>query len=139
MRDLKLKQLEYESNTWKRLLIFMMDENIHLKNRLVEILKYISDNNLLEEMENFQTRFIKKDELISFLRDDVAELDTLRVREIFEHGEFAKEIDRKLNKLRNNIINAEAEFSKLKIEFNNYLAFILNTSDWQKYLSNNAA
>lgn len=122
MPELKLKQLKYESDTWKRLLGFMMDENIHMKNRLSEILKIGFNKNLLDEVENFQSRFIKQDELIGLLRNEVAELDKLLEREIFEDGKIFNEIDRKLMKFRNNIINAEKQFGRLKLAFNNYLS-----------------
>ena len=55
MPELKLKQLKYESDTWKRLLDFMMDENIQLKNRLSEVLKDQFDKNLLDDVERFQS------------------------------------------------------------------------------------
>jgi len=119
--ELKLNQLQFESNTWKRLLCFMMDENIHLKNRITEILKNDTDTNLLEEIENFQNNLVRQDEVISLLRHDTAELDKLLVREIFEDGEITKEINKKLKDLRNNISTAEKQFTKVKLEFNNYL------------------
>ena len=121
MPEVKLKQLQYESETWKRLLSFMMDENVHLKNRLSEILKNSFDRNLLEEIENFQNRFIKEDSWIGLLRHDVVEFDKLLEREISEDGQVATEINSRLNKLRNNIINADKEFDRLKTEFNSYL------------------
>lgn len=122
MPEMKLKQLLYESDTWKRLLGFMMDENIHLKNRISDILRNGFDKNLLEEMENFQSRFIKEDQLIGLLRHEMAELEKLLVREVFEDGKILKEIDRKLRIFRNNIIAAEVQFGKLKMEFNSYLS-----------------
>src|SRR6478672_10328077 len=99
MQDLKLKQLEYEADTWKRLLSFMMDENIHLKNRLSEFLRHTFAKNYLEEIENFQSRFLKQDELICLLRNDLAEVEKLLVREILVDGKILDEINRKLNKL----------------------------------------
>ena len=119
--ELKLKQLQFESNAWKRLLCFMMDENVHLKNRITEILKNDTDNNLLEEIENFQNNLVRQDEVISLLRHDTAELDKLLVRELFEDGAITKEINKKLKDLRNNISTAEKQFTKVKLEFNNYL------------------
>jgi len=121
MPELKLKQLQFESNTWKRLLCFMMEENNHLKNRIAEILKDDVDKNLLEEIENFQSNFIKQDELINLLRNDAAELDKLLMKEIFEDGKIIKEINRKLKDLRNNIPTIEKQCTKVKLEFNNYL------------------
>ena len=121
MPDLKLKQLQYEADTWKRSLAFMMDENIHLKIRLSEILKDKYDATLLEVAEDFQSNFIKEDELIGLLRNDIAELDKLFGMEIFNDGWILKEIDVKLKNLRNNITTAERQFGKLKVDFNSYL------------------
>jgi tRNA A37 N6-isopentenylltransferase MiaA len=122
MSDLKLKQLQYESNTWKRLLGFIMEENMHLKNRIAELLKDRFDSNLLEEVEDFQSRFVKEDELISLLRNDVAKVDRLLVREIFEDGKIIHKVNTDLKKMRNDITMAEKEFCRLKSEFNNYLS-----------------
>jgi regulator of replication initiation timing len=122
MPVVKLKQLQYESDGWKRLLGFMMEETVHLKNRLSEVLKDKFDNNLLEEAEGFQSNFIKEDELVGLLRNEVAELDKLLLREIFEDGKIAYEIEKKMSRLRNNIIVAENQFGKLKKEFNSYLS-----------------
>ena len=77
----KINQLQVEVNTWKRLLNFFRDENVYLKNRLSEILKNGFDRKLLEEFENFQTKFINQDEVISFLRNDIADLDKLLLNE----------------------------------------------------------
>ena len=122
MPEMKLKQLQYETETWKRLLGFMRDENVHLKNRLSEILKNNFDNNLLEEVENFHSNFLREDERINVLKDEVAELDKLLVQEVFEDGAIIKKVNSKLKRLRNNIKNTEAQFTKLKMDFNNYLS-----------------
>lgn len=122
MQTLKLKQLRYESDTWKRTLGFLIDENIHLKNRLSEILKEQFNRKLLDEVEIFQNKFIYEDELICLLRNDVAEIDKLLNREIVENGKLATQIDKNLQRIRNNILNAEKEFSRLKLEFNGYLS-----------------
>ena len=69
MSEVKLRQLKYESDTWKRLLGFVMEENIHLKNRLSEVLKANFDKNLLNDVENFYSEFIRADELIGLLAE----------------------------------------------------------------------
>ena len=116
-----MKQLQHENDAWKRMLGFLMDENIHLKNRLSEVLKDSSDKNLLYELENFQSQFINKDELINVLRNDASEIDKLLVKEIFEDGIVMKKVCTDLKKLRTNIEAAERQFSKLKSEFNSFL------------------
>ena len=121
MPELKLRQLQFESDSWKRLLGFIIDENIHLKNRLSEVLKNGFGGNWLEEMETFHNQLVKEDERISLLRNEIAELDRLLVREVFDDGRIIKDIDRRLKKLRHNITNTEEQFGKLKLEFNSFL------------------
>ena len=122
MPALQLKQLQFEADTGKRLLAFMMDENIRMKNRISEILKADFDKNLLDELENFHSRFIKEDELISLMRNDAAEMDKLLLREIFKDGKVIREVKIKLKKMRDNLLDAERKFGKLKVEFNSYLS-----------------
>jgi hypothetical protein len=118
----KLKQLQYESDTWKRLLAFMMDETVHLKNRLSEVLKEKFDSTMLNEMENFQNNFIKEDELINLLRNDITEFDKLLTRELFEDGNIKTKMTKKMNDLRQSIVIAESKFGKLKSDFHSFLS-----------------
>jgi hypothetical protein len=121
MPQLIFKQIQYEIDTWKRLLAFMVDENVRLKLRLAEILKEKFNPELLEEAEIFQGRFVKADELIALLRNETSELDKLMVKEVFEDGKLILDTGRKLKKFRNHIITAEKHFGRLKVDFNSYL------------------
>ena len=122
MPPLILKQLQYETDTWKRLLDFMMEENISLKIRLSEIIKEKIDPDTLEALEDFQSNFIKEDELIGLLRNEVAGLDKLFGTEPFDGGKITRETEKKMDRLRNDIILAERQFGKLNLEFNNFLS-----------------
>ncbi|MBI2731644.1 MAG: hypothetical protein HYX40_13015 [Sphingobacteriales bacterium] len=121
MPSLKLKQLQYESDMWKRTLAFMIEENIHLKNRVAEVLKEGFNAGMLRDIESFQNKFIKEDTVIVYLRNEVTELDKLLVREIFEDGLIKKKVESKIRKVRNSVKQAENEFGHLKIDFNSYL------------------
>ena len=120
MSESDIYQLKVESDTWKKLLSFLRDENIQLKNKLSETLKGAFDRSLLEGVEEFQSSFIKKDELIGLLRNDIVELDALLAKKVM--GLKTTGIDLKLKQLRNNIIIVDREFAKLKDEFNKYLS-----------------
>ncbi len=121
MPELKLRQLQYETDTWKRLLVFMMDENIHLKIRLSEVLNNKFNESMLEQVENFHNDFLKEDDLIGLLRNEVAEIEMLLDKEM--DGEISfKKAESKIKKLRNNLLVAENQFSKLKLEFYSYLS-----------------
>ncbi|MFC0775034.1 hypothetical protein [Terrimonas alba] len=121
MPNFKLQQLKHESDMWKRVLGFMKEENIHLKNRLSEILKTDISNDLLMKAEAFQNSFVREDDLIRFLQSDIAVFDKLLIREIFENGTIMNKLTENLKTIRKNISNAERQFNKLKLEFNNYL------------------
>lgn len=120
--ELKLKQLIYEINTWKRLLDFRMEENIGFKNRLSEILEYRFNNYLLEEVERLQSRFIQQDEIISALSNDIQEIESLLAGPISRNGEIIPSSDKKLRRIRKNIVTAEKLFCRTKTMFNHFLS-----------------
>lgn len=121
MPQLKIRQLQYEISSWKRLLDFIMDENIHLKNRLSEILKDRFDKYLLEEVDGFQSRFIRADNLIALLRNEITEVDKLLRQEMFKEGNLLKNAEIKVKRLHKNINNAEKQFGRLKSDFHRFL------------------
>jgi regulator of replication initiation timing len=122
MSTLKLKQLQYESDACKHLLGCMMDENVHLKNRLSEVLMDNFDNEKLQEAEFFLNSFVKEDYLIGLLRHDVVEVDKMLTGEIFENGLVRKEVLKKIKNMRTNIRIADRQFRKMKADFDGYLS-----------------
>jgi len=121
MHELKLRQLQYESDTWKRLLVFMLEQNIHQKNRLSEILKNGFSTAFLDDLEVFQNSFIADDALLNSLQQEIRELDTLLSREIYEDGKIQRKMERKIKKLRKEMKTTENKFNRLKSSFNNFL------------------
>ncbi len=121
MPQKKMQQIQIESNTWKRLLDFFREENVRSKNRLSDILKENFDRNLLEDLENFQSRFVQQDELLGLLRNEIAELDKLLLDEEMNDGTRPAMVARKLGNLRHNLSNSEIRFSELQLDFNKYL------------------
>ena len=122
MEQPKINQWQIEANTWKRFLNFFRDENVCLKNRLSDILKNGFDRRLLEELENFQTKFIKQDELFGVLRNDIAALDKLLLNQNFKTGINYDLIAKKPEHIRNNMYNTEKQFFLLQLSFNTYLS-----------------
>ena len=121
MTELKLMQLRHEINTWKRMLSFMQEENVHLKNRLSDVLKDRFNKNLLDEVEFFQTNFIKEDEVIGLLKSEVAAIDNILKWDLITH-ENNLLIKKGIENVRNNIDAAEKDFTKISIDFNKYLS-----------------
>ncbi len=121
MPAIKIKELQHETDSWKRRLAFMKEENILFKNTISEILSDGFNRNLLEEVEEFQNRFIKADEVIGLLRNDIAEIDKLLLREIFEDGKIVREIELTFKRFRNHLLVAQRQFDNLKTEFNSFV------------------
>ena len=121
MTELKLKQLRHEINTWKRMLGFMQEENVHLKNRLSDVLKDRFNKNMLDGVEFLQTNFIKEDEVIGLLKSEVAEVENiLKWNLITDENIFPT--SKRMETVRNNIDAAEKDFSKINNDFNKYLS-----------------
>lgn len=118
---LTLSQLQSKSDSLKQLLGFMMEENSSLKYQLSEVLKEKFDKNMLLEAEKYQSYFIKEDELIGLLRNDIAILD--KDMNIM-HNETVVDIrviDKKLKSLHKHITTAGNQFCKLRFNFIKYL------------------
>ena len=116
----KREQFHFENMTWERLLDFFKQENAFLKNRLAEVLDQSTTGELLALAEQFQNRFILKDEFIDELKHDIIiqelgikdnNIDSLEIK-----------IIKKQEKLRNEMAYMEKDFPQLKYEFNKYLA-----------------
>ena len=122
MAESILTQVQYEKETWKRLVSFMTEENIFLKNRLSEVLKDSFNYNLLEQLECFQSRFIDVDSLMNLFRHDLAELEELLAKGTMGNDHTLIDIQTRLVTLRTVLTNVERELSKLKINFHTYLS-----------------
>jgi hypothetical protein len=115
-----VRQFQTKIEGWKQLFNPMMEENVLLKNKLADILKNDYDQNSLEEIEEFQTKFIREDELIHSLRRDVNDLDNLLYSKMFEDGKMEKSFDIKMEKLGKDIANTIIRFRILKSAFDDF-------------------
>jgi hypothetical protein len=125
--ELKIKQLQHQSETWKRDLGFITQENVALKNRLAEIL---SDGKVtlefLQKVEAYQNDFIAKDETIRLIRDEIRNWDSLLKKDQYLDGNVVhKKLLAIQKKLSRGIETFTREFNELKFDFNNYMSEIL--------------
>ncbi len=118
----KYLQYRHETDTWKRYLHFIQQENNHLKNRLSQVLQHDTDEQFLERAEYFQNKFVAEDDTVNMLRQDIQELDHLLTKESGEDGSMLKDLQKKLKKMQKDMEIVERQFSKLKSDFNFYLA-----------------
>lgn len=125
----KIRQFQDVLAMWKQLLNARMEENIFLKYKISEILKNNFNQNLLEEIEEFQTQFIKEDELINSLRKDVSELDNYI---LLQNGKIGKSFDDKIEDLRRDIAHSASRFHASKSAFDNFQNKISSNLENQK-------
>ncbi len=113
-------QFSYENRSWIRLLEFFKQENTLLKNRLAEVVDQQADRDFLALAEQFQNKFIIKDEFIDELRHDINK----QLQEIVKTDDSStnQKLIKKQEKLRNEMEYFEKKFTSLKNEFNKYLS-----------------
>lgn len=117
----KFTQFRHESDTWKRYLQFIQQENNHLKTRLSQVLQQDTDEQFLERAEYFQSKFIAEDDTVNMLRQDIHELDSMLTKEINGDAGTIKELQKRLKKMHKDMEIVERQFNKLKSDFNLYL------------------
>ncbi|MFM6925948.1 MAG: hypothetical protein ACKOU7_10645 [Ferruginibacter sp.] len=105
------------------MLDFIKQENSYLKTRLSEVLDHSTDRDFLALAEQFQNKFILKDEYIDELRHDINQQDQ-QLNDMKENRVNEK-LTRLQEKLRNEMEFFEKDFNKLKNEFNKYLSTTL--------------
>lgn len=122
-----LVQYRHENATWKRILGYLIEENIILKTRLSEILQnsFAGDNEFLDKIEYFQNQFLKEDEIFGYLKLDILEQEQLLDPANPEESDKFPLIKRNQKKLTKELELAEKVFNTLKFEFNTYLSEIL--------------
>lgn len=120
-REVKLKQAIFEIRSLKRAIDFMMEENVHLKNRVAEILKNGFSKKMLVTLEVFQSRFISEDQLIGLLRNELAQIEQSLHHEAFSGGESFTALCDKLKQLHKSMVATENQFIKLNADFNDFL------------------
>ncbi len=119
----KTEQFHHENKTWIRLLEFFKQENYFMKNRLSEVLDHSVDKDFLALAEQFQNKFILKDEYIDELRHDINKQD--QTLSDISGGLVDNKLTKTQGKLRNEMEYFEKDFYNLKNEFNKYLHSVL--------------
>lgn len=120
IQEKNVRQFQTEIEAWKKILNSRMEENVLLKSRLSDIVKNDYDQILLEEIEEFQTKFIREDELINSFRRDVNDLDNLLYSKMFEEGKMEKSFETKMDQLGRDVSNSVIRFRILQSAFDDF-------------------
>ncbi len=121
MRNGKLGMLIAENESWRSSIKFLEEQNIRFKTQLADILSKDGHVPGLDQLEDFQNRFIKMDEQISLVRHEVRE--QLYQLQQFSRGnslQYRRAIELQEGlKVKVHILHEN--FRKLRTEFNIYL------------------
>ena len=122
----KIRHLQYDIDALTRALKFLLQENAFLKTRLSEILNLVSTGtNDLETIEQYQSSFVRNDQVINLMRRDIDSVEKLLLECSWEDGRLEKSVIHKIRKLNRELGEIEKNFNSAKINFNNYLEDIL--------------
>ncbi|WP_127127606.1 hypothetical protein [Pseudoflavitalea rhizosphaerae] len=120
--QLRIKRYRQAIHTWRRMLVFLTNENNESKLRLGEFIKDTTTSaTLIEDAEQYMVLFTQQDEVIHIARGDIAALEQLLTRENFEQETTFKRIDKKHKQLNREMEKLEREFNALKFKFNTFL------------------
>jgi len=122
----KSQQFQHENQMWSRSIDFFKQENNILKTRLSEVVDQKTGKDFLALAEQFQNRFIVKDEFIDELNHDINAQDRM-LKEIILLGSDSlnEKLIKRQDKLRNEMEYFEKDFAQLRNEFNKYLAAVI--------------
>lgn len=116
-------QFQHESDAWKRKLESWLLENAYLKIRLAELLSQDHvDMKFLDAAESYLNGFVRKDEIIYLLRNDIARFDRLLKAEGHNDKGLAKTIEQKNKMMRRELQKLDSTFNDVKMQFDNFLA-----------------
>jgi len=118
MKNVVLNQLIYEVETWKRLIVFIKNENFLRVNRLNEIITSGVDNSILYKIENFQEEFLNLESLYMVLNDEI--VDQHNRLKLVQKDDLENELFRLINlqkQTRNNMEKLINKINKIKADF----------------------
>ena len=119
-KSILISQAGEEVKLLKRIIIYLQQDNLTQKGKLVEILKkQNSDLNFLEQVENYQTQFLQLDETFRLFWTDLAKLE-----KSFGQVENMpwKTLCQQQEELKRDIELLDKNYFKLKNDFDNFLS-----------------
>jgi hypothetical protein len=121
----KTEQFLQECSGWIRLLDFVKEENSYLKNRLSLVVDQKAEADFLLLAEQFQNQFILKDEFINEITQDVRRQQTILTDTTEKKIPAEEKLNKRQQKLRNEIEFLEKDFSADKNQFNKFISSVL--------------
>lgn len=118
-----VQQYIFENSSWIRLIEYLHQENTHMKNRLSEIIDQITNKESLGMAEQYQNRFLTKDDLydhmLHVLTGQATKWKELKSK---PGSTISTEIKKTHKKIREQMEFIEHDHSLIKQDYNTYLS-----------------
>lgn len=126
-QDLKdsstINQFQFEIHSWIRLIEFLNQENMHLKNRLSEVIDQIKDRENLALAEHFQNLFIIKDDVYDHILHDLKkQAHKWTEIKLIASKEISDDLSKTQKNLRDQIEFIERDHAVITKDYYTYLA-----------------
>ena len=117
------EQYIFENSSWIRLIDYLHQENTHMKNRLSEIIDQITNKESLGMAEQYQNRFLTKDDLYDHMLHVLTGQAT-KWKEIKSKpaSTISIEIKKTHKKIREQMEFIEHDHALIKQDYNTYLS-----------------
>ena len=118
-----VQQYIFENSSWIRLIEYLHQENTHMKNRLSEIIDQITNKESLGMAEQYQNRFLTKDDLYDHMLHVLTGQAT-KWKEIKSKpaSTISIEIKKTHKKIRDQMEFIEHDHALIKQDYNTYLS-----------------
>ena len=117
------QQYIFENSSWIRLIEYLHQENTHMKNRLSEIIDQITNKESLGLAEQYQNRFLTKDDLydhmLHVLTGQASKWKELKSK---PGSTISIEIKKTHKKIREQMEFIEHDHALIKQDYNTYLS-----------------
>jgi len=111
---LLLEQTKHDTQKWKRLLDRLQQNNIVQKYYLAELLKkkYEGEDKFVLLAEQYQNQFLQQEEALRLMRNDVAALEDLAIKNECEKiHHHKKKLEKEMKAFRANFKSISSEFT----------------------------
>ena len=117
------QQYIFENSSWIRLIEYLHQENTHMKNRLSEIIDQINNKESLGGAEQYQNKFLTKDDLYDHMLHVLTGQAT-KWKELTSKpfSAISTEIKRTHKKIREQMDFIEHDHAMIKQDYNTYLS-----------------
>lgn len=115
-----IQHFQKEADAWKRLLDFLQTESVYLKNHITELAGHDTHAGMLQRLDYFQTRLLRKEELLALLRKDVQHF-TKNLGVDPSVSAVSEKMQQEKRLLGTEIDVFEKQFNQVKTEFYHYL------------------